>query len=209
MLEQAASNQFYPVIYTGVSTGLRQAELLGLRWRDVDLDLLSISISQVLYKRCGVCTFKEPKTSGSSRRVSMTPKLALFLREYRRERENLYLDIGRVLGLDDLVFASIEGKPLDPCTLTHNFARIIKRAGLRNVRFHDLRHTFASLMLLRGAKPKVISEALGHASVAFTMDTYSHIISGMQEDAMALLDEVLPSGVTKAALERHGRGVQL
>ena len=64
--------------------------------------------------------------------------------------------------------------------------------GLEGTRFHDLRHTFASLMLMRGAKPKVISEALGHASVAFTMDTYSHIIEGMQEDAMALLDEVLP-----------------
>jgi len=63
------------------------------------------------------------------------------------------------------------------------------------VRFHDLRHTFASLMLLRGAKPKVISEALGHSSTAFTMDVYSHIIEGMQSDAMALLDEVLPAGV--------------
>lgn len=71
----AACNQFYPVIYTAVSTGLRQAELLGLRWRDIDLDMLSISVSQVLYKRRGVCIFKEPKTSGSSRRVSMTPKL--------------------------------------------------------------------------------------------------------------------------------------
>ena len=78
--------------------------------------------------------------------------------------------------------------------LSHNFARIVKRAGLENVRFHDLRHTFASLMLLRGAKPKVISEALGHSSVAFTMDVYSHIIEGMQSDAMALLDEVLPPG---------------
>ncbi len=63
------------------------------------------------------------------------------------------------------------------------------------MRFHDLRHTFASLMLLRGAKPKVISEALGHSSIAFTMDVYSHIIDGMQADAMALLDEVLPAGV--------------
>ena len=79
--------------------------------------------------------------------------------------------------------------------LTHNFARIAKRTGLENVRFHDLRHTFASLMLLRGAKPKVISEALGHASVAFTMDVYSHIIEGMQEDATALSDEVLPAGI--------------
>ena len=72
-----------------------------------------------------------------------------------------------------------------------------KRAGLAGVRFHDLRYTFASLMLPRGAKPKVISEALGHASVAFTMDTYSHIIEGIQSDAMALLDEVLPAGKSK------------
>jgi len=91
-----------------------------------------------------------------------------------------------------LVFANVEGKPIDAGVLSHNFARIVKRAGLENVRFHDLRHTFASLMLLRGAKPKVISEAPGHSSVAFTMDVYSHIIEGMQQDAMMLLDEVLP-----------------
>ncbi|MFC1944729.1 tyrosine-type recombinase/integrase [Chloroflexota bacterium] len=76
-------------------------------------------------------------------------------------------------------------------------------AGLGRVRFHDLRHTFASLALLRGAKPKVVSEALGHASVAFTMDTYSHIISGMQEDMMALLDEVLPSGIPRTSNGRQ------
>ena len=73
--------------------------------------------------------------------------------------------------------------------------------GIEGIRFHDLRHTFASLMLLRGAKPKVISEALGHASVAFTMDTYSHIIEGMQSDAMELLNEVLPVGRAKLCRE--------
>ncbi len=87
--------------------------------------------------------------------------------------------------------------------LSHEFHRIVKQAGLENVRFHDLRHTFASLALLRGAKPKVISEALGHASVAFTMDVYSHIISGMQEEAMALLDEVLPPGKNGVAQKNN------
>ena len=81
--------------------------------------------------------------------------------------------------------------------LSRRVKRSVKRAGLENVRFHDLRHIFVSLMLLCGVKPKVISEALGHASVAFTMDTYSHIIEGMQEDAMALLDEVLPAGISQ------------
>ena len=89
----------------------------------------------------------------------------------------------------------MEGRPIDPCVLIHAFGRMARQAGLEGVRFHDLRHTFASLMLLRGAKPKVVSEALGHSSVAFTMDVYSHIIEGMQEDAMVLLDEVLPAGV--------------
>lgn len=198
LLEYASGNQFYPVIYTAVSTGLRQAELLGLRWRDVDPDItLSLSVNRVLYKRRGVCEFKEPKTEHSRRRVAMTPKLALYLKEYRAERESLYRSLGKELTIDDLVFASVEGKPIDPSVLSHNFNRIARRTGLEGVRFHDLRHTFASLMLLRGAKPKVISEALGHSSVAFTMDVYSHIIEGMQSDAMALLDEVLPAGSTQ------------
>jgi integrase len=195
LFDMAKDSAYYPAIYTAVSTGLRQAELLGLRWRDIDLDMLSISVSQVLYKRRGVCQYKEPKTEHSRRRVAMTPKLATYLRGYRAEREGLSLLLGKPLTLDSLVFANVEGKPIDPCVLSHAFGKIVKRAGLRGVRFHDLRHTFASLMLLRGAKPKVISEALGHSSVAFTMDTYSHIIDGMQEDAMALLDEVLPVGV--------------
>jgi len=196
--ENAMGNYYYPVIYTAVSTGLRQAELLGLRWRDIDLDMLSISVSQVLYKRRGICQFKEPKTAHSRRRVAMTPKLTLFLKGYKAARERLYQQLGKQLTLDDLVFTSVEGKPIDPCVLSHTFGRMARQAGLENVRFHDLRHTFASLMLLRGAKPKVISEALGHSSLAFTMDVYSHIISGMQEDAMALLDEVLPAGVNGA-----------
>ena len=122
----------------------------------------------------------------------MTPKLVAYLKEYKAERESPLLHLGRLPRPDDLVFASVEGKPLDPGVLSHNFGRIVKRAGLENVRFHDLRHTFASLMLLRGARSKVISEALGHSSAAFTMDVYSHIIEGMQQDAMRLLDGVLP-----------------
>jgi len=91
---EAKDSYFYPAYYSAVSTGLRQGELLGLRWRDVDLDFLSISVSQVLYKRRGICQFKEPKTAHSRRRVAMTPKLALFLREYRAERERLYHEAG-------------------------------------------------------------------------------------------------------------------
>ncbi|MFC1933277.1 tyrosine recombinase XerC [Chloroflexota bacterium] len=201
LFDSAQDNYYYPVVYTAVSTGLRQAELLGIRWRDIDLDMLSISVSQVLYIRKGVYQFKEPKTARSRRRVSMTPKLAIFLRQYRAGREGLYIELGKPLTLDDLIFTNVEGKPIDARVLSHAFSRMATKARLGHVRFHDLRHTFASLMLLRGAKPKVISEALGHASVGFTMDVYSHIIEGMQTDAMVLLDEVLPAGKNGVKIE--------
>lgn len=166
LLAYVKDSHYYPVIYTAVSTGLRQAELLGLRWRDIDLDMCSILVNQVLYIRQGVCHFKEPKTSHSRRRVAMTPKLALFLREYKIGQELLYIKLGKRLALDDLVFINFEGKPIDARVMSHAFGRMVKKCNLDGVRFHDLRHTFASLMLLRGAKPKVISEALGHSSVA-------------------------------------------
>jgi integrase len=118
----------------------------------------------------------------------------LILNEYRDKKEAEAVLLGKPILDSDLLFGDLENKPLLPDTVSHAWLKLIKRLGLKYIRLHDLRHTFASLMLLRGAKPKVISEALGHASVAFTMDTYSHIIEGMQSDAMALLDEVLPVG---------------
>jgi len=201
-LEAASGSYYYPVYYTAISTGLRQSELCGLRWRDLDLDLLSLSVNQVLYKRRGICIVNPPKTQHSKRRVSLTPKLALFLKDYQAERETLYWQLaGKPLPLDSFVFG-LPGKPCDPSMLSHDFAIIAKKAGFEGVRFHDLRHTFATLMLMRGAPAKVISEALGHASVAFTLQTYAHVLSGMQEKAMALLDEVLPAGVNKNSVAK-------
>ncbi len=191
LLTSVKDNKYYPVIYTAVSSGLRQAEILGLRCRDIDLDMSSISVCQTLYIKRGVVQFKEPKTAHSRRHVSMTPKLALFLKEFKAKREE---EKGLPVSLDALVF-TVKGAPIDAHLLSHTFGLLAKKAELGHLRFHDLRHTFASLMLQHGAKPKVISECLGHASVGFTMDVYSHIIEGMQQDAMALLDEVLPAGV--------------
>lgn len=193
-LEVASSSPYYPVYLTALHTGLRQAELCGLRWRDMDLDLRILSVNQVLYKRRGLCEVKPPKTQHSRRQIRLTDKLASYLKEYRAERESLYLHLSQLLTLDNFVFGLIN-KPCDPSMLSHDFAIIAKKAGLEGVRFHDLRHTFASLALSRGAPAKVVSEALGHASVAFTLQTYAHVLSGMQEKAMELLNEILPEGV--------------
>jgi integrase len=193
-LEKASNQSYYwPIIYSALSTGLRQAEIAALRWRDLNLTGCTISVNRSLYIRHGVPEFKEPKTKRSRRSVAMTPKLAIFLRQYKAHREAVYLETGKVLSQDDLVFTSVDFKPLNPSVITHNFQRIAARSGIKGIRFHDLRHTFASLTLSAGVPPKVISEALGHASVAFTMDVYSHTIKGMQEDAMRILDGVLPA----------------
>jgi len=191
LLSAAKGTHYYPIIYTAINTGLRQAELLGLRWRDIDLDLASLSVTQVLYKRRGLCQFRQPKSEHSRRRVDLSPSLALFLRQYKGQKEAEWLLLGKPLGDYGLVFSNINGTPMDPGTLTHNFARIAKRAGLEGTRFHDLRHTFASLMLLAGIHPKIVSEMLGHSSVAFTLDVYSHVIKGLGQVAMRRLDEVL------------------
>jgi integrase len=197
LLDRAKDTRYYPVIYTALFTGMRQGELLGLRWRDVNLKTRSISVCQVLYKSRHGYIFKEPKTERSKRNIKITDKLMTFLTEYKRERENVYFELGTVLGLDSLVFANDDGRPYNPSVLSHDFQRLVQRIGFRGVRFHDLRHTFASLMLLQGANVKVISEALGHSSVAFTLQVYSHVIEGMQGAAMTLLDGVLPAAVTK------------
>ncbi len=122
LLGTAKGTPYYPIIYTAVNTGLRQAELLGLRWRDLDLDLASLSVIQVLYKRRGVCQFKEPKSEHSRRRLDLSPSLALFLRQYRDDREVEWLLLGKSLSKDSLVFNNVDGTPMDPGTLTHNFA---------------------------------------------------------------------------------------
>ncbi len=162
-----------------------------MTWRDLDLDLASLSVTQVLYKRRGVCQFKEPKSEHSRRRLDLSPSLALFLHQYKAEREAECLFLGKPLGDDDLVFSNAKGTATDPGTLTHNFAKIAKKADLPGTRFHDLRHTFATLMFMAGVHPKIVSEMLGHASVSFTLDTYSHVVPTLQQAAMKRLDEVL------------------
>jgi len=132
-LISAQDSYYYPVIYMAVSSGLRRAELLGLRWRDIDIASRLISVNQTLYKRHGICQFNLPKTKRSGRTVSMTSKLAEFLGEYRLEREQLYHQLGKTITLDNLVFSNVEGKPIDPGVLSHSFAKIVKKAGLEPV----------------------------------------------------------------------------
>ena len=195
LLEHARGDLYYPVYYFAISTGLRRNEILGLRWRDVDLELLSISVNRVLYLRKKKVEFKEPKTEHSRRRVAMTPKLACFLREYKQRQEQLFLEQGLILSPDNLVFCHPGGRHFNPSTLSHAFLMHVRALGL-NLRFHDLRHSYASLMLREGVHPKIVSEALGHSTIAITLDIYSHVTPGLQAAAAKSLDAVLPEAMS-------------
>jgi len=133
---------------------------------------------------------KEPKTLHSKRAVSLSPSLAVLLREFREDQEVMRKKIGNPLTDEDFVFSWPDGRPLDPDVVTKAFHRIAGKAGLTNIRLHDLRHTHATLMLKAGVHPKVVSERLGHANIGITLDIYSHVLPGLQEAAAEKFDRI-------------------
>lgn len=194
-LEAAQDTPYHVLFYTALYTGMRLGELLGLRWCDVDLDMASLSVVQSLYKRCGVCKMIEPKTSHSRRRIAMSPSLALLLRKHKADQQVQRILLGKPLVDSDLVFSHVDGEPLDPGVISHNCARVLKKAGLPHIRFHDLRHSHATLLLKAGIHPKIVSERLGHANIGITLDTYSHVLPGLQERAAERFDQMVEPGV--------------
>jgi len=130
----------------------------------VDLELASLSVVQTLYKSRGICVVKEPKSACGRRAIALSPSLALLLRRHRAEQELQ----ARQPTDTDLVFTRMDGSAVDPSTLSHTFTKVVAMAGLPHIRFYDLRHTHATLMLKAGIHPKVVSEKLGHSDIRTT-----------------------------------------
>lgn len=190
-MEEVSSIPYYIIVYTALHTGMRRGELLALRWCDVDLDLMTIYLNRSLQVlKDGTKIIREPKTQKSRRQISMTPSHVLQLKDYQTAQSTLRLLANTPVKQDDLIFADLDGQPLNPDTITPGFTKIAKRAGLK-LRFHDLRHIHATMMLKSGIHPKIVSERLGHATVAFTLDTYTHFVPGLQEAAAKAFDKVV------------------
>ena len=200
-LEFAKSTPYYALFYTALFTGMRRSELLGLRWSDVDLILCQLSVTRALHQlQDGSLIFREPKTAKGRRLISLSPSTVIVLREYREQQETIRQALGVTLTDDDLVFCHFDGKPLLPNTVSHAWEKLAKRTGLKGIRLHDARHTHASLMLKQGIHPKIVQERLGHASIQITLDTYSHVVPGLQQAAANKFDDiVLPKPKTVEA----------
>jgi integrase len=179
-----SGERFEALYVLAITTGLRRGELLGLRWDDLDLELGTLRVGRALMREGGRHTLGETKTKRGRRQINLTPRTLNALKAHRKKqleekmkRAGLYKDHG-------LIFASGVGTPVNPENLIkRSFKPLLKKAGLPEIRFHDLRHTCATLLLSRGVHPKLVQELLGHATIAMTLDTYSHYLPSMGDQA--------------------------
>lgn len=194
LLRAVQGDRLEALYVVAVSTGLRQGELLALRWRDVDLAGGALSVRATLQRTKNqgyvLCA---PKTKQSQRRIILGAVATTALRAHRARQAEERLAMGEAWDSSlDLVFPNTLGKPMDGTNLLHyHFYPLLKRSGLPRIRFHDLRHTAATLLLGRGVNPKIVSEMLGHASISITLDVYSHVLPAMQAQAAAAMDDAL------------------
>ena len=199
LLNAAQRSRLYRPIFIAVTTGLRRGELLALRWGALDLPRETMSICETLEQTREGLTFKQPKTARSRRTVDLPGIVVDELQRHRSEQAQHKMMLGPAYQDNDLVFLGQDGHPWPPDTFTTAFVSFVRRAGFTGLRFHDLRHTHASQLLKEGVHPKVVSERLGHSTVAFTLDTYSHVLPGIQKDAAQRIDASLRFALAKAS----------
>ncbi len=174
-----------------LALGLRQGEALGLRWEDIDMDKCTLKVRYALQRIDGKPRLVEPKTQKSRRTIFMPQVTVNALRAHRVPQIEERPVAGTRWKESGLVFTSTIGTSLDPRNAFRLFQEALQRAGLPHIRFHDLRHTCASLLLAQGVHPRVVMETLGHSQISLTMDTYSHVIPALQRDAADRMDAVL------------------
>jgi integrase len=165
------------------TTGMRRGEALGLTWRDVDLEAGRLSVTRTLLQVAGRVGHSTPKTDKGPRSIALDAGTVAVLKAHRKAQAAERLALGPAYVDTGLVFCREDGEPIKPDTVSQFFRRRQQQLKLPPLSPHGLRHTHASLALAAGVNPKVVSERLGHASVAFTLDTYSHAMPSLQEDA--------------------------
>ncbi|HDR7661449.1 site-specific integrase [Bacillus wiedmannii] len=183
------SGRYYIAFLLALTTGMRQGEILGLRWKDVDFENGCVRITQTLSSD-GKDLLPYTKTKSGSRTIDLPAETVIALKRHwlyisgEREGNSSYKNL-------DLVVCTEFGTPTHKSNIRRVFKSIIKKAGIPKIRFHDMRHTHATLLLLQGVNPKIVSERLGHADVRITLDTYSHLLPSMQKDTAIKFGEML------------------
>jgi integrase len=188
-LNAAKEDRLHALYVLALLTGMRQGEMLGLRWHDVDFAAGSLSVRRTLVRTSQGWSWSEPKTAKGRRTIALPALAVEALRQHRIRQLEERLRSGVLWEDLDLVFPNHTGKPLERQNVVkRSFRPLLVRAGLPAIRFHDLRHSAATLLLSLGEHPKVVQERLGHSTIGVTMDTYSHVLPDMQRKAASRLD---------------------
>lgn len=187
-LTAVQDHDLYPLLRLAAYTGMRRGELLGLRWADVNFDGGFLSVHQQVSREtvAGVTTWAivpTPKSSAGRRRIDIDDVTMAALHRLKASQAKLRLELGLGANDEDLVFARADGRWLDPDVVTATFERLPVKAGVPRIRFHDVRHSHASLSLIAGVPVHVVSKRLGHANPAVTLTIYAHVIPAAQRDA--------------------------
>lgn len=195
-LDAVASHRMAPAMYFAAHTGMRRGEVLGVRWRDIDLDEGRVSVRQALVSVAYEVSISDVKTGTSRRTIDIDEDVTQALRDWRKtrteERDGLEPEP------DDLVFVKADGTSMHPDIFSQLFDRTVAKIDVPNISLHDLRHTHATLLLKAGVNVKVVSERLGHANIAFTMHVYQHVLPGMQAAAADTFSLLLRNERNKA-----------
>jgi integrase len=164
-------------------TGMRRGEALGLRWEDVDMEQGLVSICRALVEANGCLYVSEPKTKRGRRTIALDPETLAALAAHAARQADEQTKSGENWFETGYVFVDEQGHELRPCAASRAFRRLARAACLPRIRLHDLRHTYATLALATGVNPRVVSARLGHSSVAFTLDVYSHVLPQQDREA--------------------------
>jgi integrase len=200
LLDAIKHTRVYRPVLIALATGMRRGEVLAVRWRNIDLERATVRVVESLEQtKGGVLRFKAPKTE-KARAITLPAFAVEELRRLKREQAEELLALGIRQSGETLVCARADGDPHQPRSLTHEFTYLFRRLkAIPRVRFHDLRHSHATQLLLAGVHPKVAQERLGHSTISTTLDLYSHVTETMQEDAAVELDTAF-----RAAMRANG-----
>src|ERR1017187_2888653 len=192
-LEEAKHHRLGIMFAVAVTAGLRPSEYLALKWSDLDFATATLSVSRSLdWRRGGGWQFQDTKRTGSRRTIRLQNSVCAMLQQHRPDQAKERSEAGEKWQETGLMFTTRSGGPLEERKIAQEkFVRILTSAGLPSIRLYDLRHTAATNALIAGVPPKVVSEMLGHASVAFTLDVYAHVLPNMQEQAAAKVEALL------------------
>lgn len=195
-LESVRGDRLEALYSVALALGLRQGEALGLRWQDLDLSAGVLKVRHQLQRIETKLTLVEPKTERSRRTLVIPPSIVERLHDHANRQLAEKLWAGSKWVDNDLVFTNRYGAPLQARRVIEEFHKSLHRAGLPRIRFHDLRHSCATLLLIQGVSPRVVMDVLGHSEIAMTMDTYSHVVPELRREAADRMESVLTARQT-------------